>query len=123
MKARARFVGLLDEPLDPPHTGIEFQRHARMNVAIARGGMVGVAPKVTISPALAAAVGLGAEPRELLSVLEHMVGGEHGDNCLRIARGRPSRCGADSGGAITPVRLEQCGRLGSDLPQLRSDAK
>ena len=40
-RARVRFVGLLHESLDPPHLGIERQRRARMNVAVAGRRMVG----------------------------------------------------------------------------------
>ena len=36
-----RFVGFLHETLDPPHMGVERQRRARMNVAVAGGWMVG----------------------------------------------------------------------------------
>ena len=42
MNARGtRFVGFLHESLDPAHMGIERQRRARVNVAVAGGGMVG----------------------------------------------------------------------------------
>ena len=52
-----------------------------------------------------------------------MVGGEHGDDRLRVARSRPGGRGADGGGAIAPVRLEQDHRLGADFPQLLGDPK
>ena len=94
-----------------------------MNVAIASGGMVGGDAEGNDFARIGRRIGLRAKTCELLSVLEHMVGGEHGDDRLRIARGRPSGPGADSGGAIAPVRLKQGGRLGADLPQLLGDAK
>jgi hypothetical protein len=59
----------------------------------------------------------------MFSVLEHMVGGENGDDGLRVARSRPGGRGADGGGAVAPVRLEQDLGLGADLPQLLSDPK
>ena len=80
-------------------------------------------PKVTISPASADRAGLRAKPGELFSVLEHMVGREHGDDRLRIARSRPGGRRADGGGAVAPVRLKQDHRLGADLPQLLGDPK
>jgi len=52
-----------------------------------------------------------------------MVGGEHGDDRLRVARSRPRGRGADSGGAIAPVRLEQDRRLGADLSQCSATRK
>ena len=120
---RVRFIGLLHEPLDPPHVGIERQRGARMNVTIARGGMVGGDPEGDDFARVGRRVGLRAKPGELFSVLKHMVGGEHGDNRPRIVGRRPCGRGADSGGAVAPVRLEQDHRLGADLPQLLGDAK
>jgi hypothetical protein len=60
---------------------------------------------------------------ELFAVLEHMVGGENGDDGLRVAHSRPGGRGADGGGAIAPVRLEQDHRLGANLPQLLGNAK
>ena len=68
-------------------------------------------------------VGLRAKSSELFSVLKHMVGGEHGDDRLRIMGRRPGGRGADGGGAVAPVRLEHDRRLGADLPQLLGDAK
>ena len=67
-------------------------------------------------------VGGDAEGGELFSVLEHMVGGENGDDGLRVVRSRPGDRGADDGGgAIAPVRLKQDRGLSADLPQLLSD--
>ena len=65
--------------------------------------------------------GLGAEPREFLSVLEDMVGREHGHDRLRIALRRPGGRRADGGGAVAALGLEQNCRLGPDLPQLLGD--
>ena len=52
-----------------------------------------------------------------------MVGGEHGDDRLRVAGRGPRRRGADGGGAVAPLRLEQDRRLGADLRELLGDAK
>ena len=122
-RARARFVGFLHESLDPPHMGIERQRRARMNVTVAGRGMVGRDAEGDNFARIGRRVGLRAKLGELFSVLKHMVGGEHGDDRLRIARSRPGGRGADGGGAVAPVRLEQDHRLGADLPQLLGDPK
>ena len=59
----------------------------------------------------------------MFPVLEHMVGGENGDDGLRVARSRPGGRSADGGGAVAPVRLKQDLSLGADLPQLLGDPK
>ena len=120
---RVGFVGLLHESLDSPHLRIEFQRRAGMNVTVAGRGMVGGDAKSDNLPPMGRRVGLRAKRGEALSVLENMVGGEHGDDRLRLARSRPGGRRADSGGAIAPVRLEQDHRLGADFPQLLGDPK
>ena len=94
-----------------------------MDVTVAGGGMVGGDAEGDDFARIGHRAGLRAKLGELFSVLEHMVGGEHGDDGLRVARSRPGGRGADGGGAIAPVRLEQDRRLGADLPQLLGDPK
>src|SRR5258708_35826293 len=94
-----------------------------MNVSVAGCGMVGRDAEGDDFAGRGRRIGLGAKLGELFSVLKHMVGGEHGDDRLWVARTRPRGRGADSGGAIAPVRLEQDRRLGADLSQFLGDAK
>jgi hypothetical protein len=77
----------------------------------------------TESDDFARRVGLGAKPGELLSVLKHMVGRKYDDDRLWVARSRRSGRGPNSGGATTPIRLEQDRRLSANLAQLLGDAK
>ena len=49
-RARTRLVGFLHESLDPAYMGIERERRARMNVAVAGGGMVGRDPERRFRP-------------------------------------------------------------------------
>ena len=102
--------------------GIKRERGARMNVAVAGGGMVGSDAEGDNLAASATAVGC-AQSSAKFSVLEHMVGGEHGDDRLRVMRRHPGGRVADGGGAVAPVRLQQDRGPRADLPQLLSDRK
>ena len=122
-RARALFVRLLHESLDAPHAGIDHQRPSRMYVTVAGRRVVGRDAEGDDFSGRRDVAGLHAEPGELLSVVEDMVGREHSYDRLRIARRRPGGRGADRSRAVAPLRLEQDRRLGADLPQLLGDAK
>ena len=120
---RSLLVRLLDETLDAPHLGIDRERLARMDIAVAGRGMVGRDAEGDDLAGVGGDAGLGAEFGECLPVLEHMIGGEHRDDRLGVAHRRPGRGSADGRGAVAPLRLEQDRRLGPDLLQLFGDAE
>ena len=122
-RARAFFVRLLHESLDPPHAGVDRERLSRVNVAVAGRRMIGRDAESDDFAGRSDVERLGAQPGELLSVLKDVVGCEHSHDRLRIAGRRPGGRGADRGRAVAPLRLEQDRRLGADLPQLLGDPK
>ena len=122
-RARALFVRLLHESLDPPHAGVDRERLSRVNVAVAGRRVIRRDAEGDDFAGRRDVERLSAQPGKLLSVLKDVVGCEHSHDRLRIAGRRPGGRGADRGRAVTPLRLEQDRRLGADLPQLLGDPK
>jgi hypothetical protein len=122
-RVRPRFVGPLDEALDAPHLRIDRERLGGMDIAVAGRRMIGHNPEGDDFASGSRYAGPRAELSEPLSIPEDMVGGEHGDDGLRIERRRPGSPRSDRGRAVTPFGLEQDRRLRADVFELLGNAK
>ena len=95
-----------------------------MDVTVAGGGIVGGdAERDDFARIAGTCVGLRKSLTAFFSVLKHMVGGEHGDDRLRIVGRRPGGAPPAAAARPAPARLEQDHRLGDNLLQLLGDAE